>query len=108
MAEGQYTGRNALIRAIDTTRYAVSTIWSGPRNTDSGFWRGRGEEVSSCIQEFSEQLRCEIIELNVQVEYVRPLAMIPPKVAVSEFEGTVNGRTAIRFFNRFQHLERKP
>jgi putative transposase len=34
--------------------------------------------------------------------------MIPPKVAVSDFVGTVKARTAIRVFNRFRHLRRKP
>jgi putative transposase len=34
--------------------------------------------------------------------------MIPPKVAVSDFVGTVKGRTAIRIFNRFRHLKHKP
>jgi len=34
--------------------------------------------------------------------------MIPRKVAVSDFVGTVKGRTAIRVFNRFRHLRRKP
>ena len=34
--------------------------------------------------------------------------MIPPKISVSDYVGTVKGRTAIRVFNRFQHLKRKP
>ena len=34
--------------------------------------------------------------------------MIPPKISVSDYVGTVKGRTAIRVFNRFQHLRRKP
>ena len=67
-----------------------------------------GEEVSNCIRAFSEQLRCEVIELNVQTDHVHLLTMIPPKVAVSDFVGTVKGRTAIRVFNRFRHLKRKP
>ena len=66
------------------------------------------EEVSHCIRAFSEHLRCEIIELNVQNDHVHLLVMIPPKIAVSEYVGTVKGRTAIRVFNRFQHLRRKP
>ena len=66
------------------------------------------EEVSQCIRAFSENLRCEIIELNVQNDHVHLLVMIPPKVAVSDYVGTVKGRTAIRVFNRFRHLKRKP
>ncbi len=32
--------------------------------------------------------------------------MIPPEVAVSDYFGTVKGRTAIRIFDRFGHLTR--
>lgn len=34
--------------------------------------------------------------------------MIPPKLSVSDYVGTVKGRTAIRVFNRFRDLRRKP
>jgi putative transposase len=66
------------------------------------------EEVGRCIRAFSEQLKCEVVELNVQIDHVHLLVMIPPKIAVSDYVGTVKGRTAIRVFNRFRHLKRKP
>jgi putative transposase len=66
------------------------------------------EEVGNCIRAFSERLKCEVVELNVQMDHIHLLVMIPPKVAVSDFVGTVKGRTAIRVFNRFRHLRRKP
>jgi putative transposase len=66
------------------------------------------EEVSTCIRAFSEQLGCEIIELNVRVDHVHLLAMVPPKVSISGFVGTVKGRTAIRVLNRFRKLKKKP
>lgn len=65
-------------------------------------------EVGRCVRAFSEHLKCEVLELNVQVDHVHLLVMIPPKIAVSDYVGTVKGRTAIRVFNRFQHLRRKP
>ena len=34
--------------------------------------------------------------------------MIPPKVSVSNYVGTVKGRTAIRVLNRIRELRRKP
>ena len=34
--------------------------------------------------------------------------MVPPKVSISEFVGTIKGRTAIRVFNKFRHLKHKP
>ena len=66
------------------------------------------EEVSNCIRAFVEQKKSEVVELNVQVDHVHLLAMVPPKVAISDFVGTIKGRTAIRVFNKFRHLKRKP
>ena len=67
-----------------------------------------GREVSNCIRTFCAQLKCEIIELNVQSDHVHILVMIPPKISVSEFVGTVKGRTAIRILNKFSHLKQRP
>jgi putative transposase len=66
------------------------------------------EEVSRCIRTFSDYQKAEIVELNIQVDHVHLLVMIPPKVAVSNFVGTLKGRTAIRVFNRFRELKRRP
>jgi len=38
-------------------------------------------EVENLIRAFSHQLKCEIIELNVQIDHVHLLVMIPPKVS---------------------------
>ena len=62
--------------------------------------------VNSCIRAFATQLNCEIIELNIQIDHVHLLVMIPPKVSVSTFVGIVKGRTAIRIFNQFKHLKK--
>jgi len=67
-----------------------------------------GEEVSRCIRSFSEQLKCEVIELNIQGDHVHLIVMIPPKISISQFMGTVKGRTAIRIFNQFRQLKSKP
>ena len=67
-----------------------------------------GEEVARCIRAFAEQQKAEVIELNVQADHVHLFVMVPPKVAISAFVGTVKGRTAIRVFNQFRELKRKP
>ncbi len=69
---------------------------------------GIGREVEACIHVFSEQQGCEILELNVQIDHVHLLVMIPPKVSVSSYVGTVKGRTAIRVLNKFRKLKEKP
>ena len=66
------------------------------------------QEVSNCIRAFSEQQGGEIVELNIQIDHVHLLVMIPPKVSVSNFVGTIKGRTAIRVFNKFRDLKEKP
>ena len=65
-------------------------------------------EVERCIRAFSEQKHCEIIEMNVQIDHVHLIVMVPPKTSISEYVGTVKGRTAIRVFNKFRDLKNKP
>lgn len=66
------------------------------------------QEVENCFRAFSEQQKCEVIELNVQIDHVHLLVMLPPKVSISAFVGTVKGRTAIRVFSKFHNLKGKP
>ena len=66
------------------------------------------EEVNTCIQVFAGQLGCEIIELNVQKDHVHLVIMVPPKVSISKLMETIKGRTAIRVFNKFTYLKKKP
>ena len=66
------------------------------------------EEVENCIRVFSEQQGCEVMELNIQADHVHLLALVPPKVAISGYVGTLKGRTAIRVFNKFRKLKEKP
>ena len=64
-------------------------------------------QVENCIRAFSEQKGVEVIELNVQIDHVHLLVMIPPKISVSDYVGIVKGRTAIRIFNQFKKLKEK-
>lgn len=66
------------------------------------------EEVERCIRAFSQQQEAEVVELNIQKDHVHLLAMVPPKVSISNFVGTLKGRTAIRVFNKFRELKRSP
>jgi len=66
------------------------------------------DEVKTCIRALSEHLKCEITELNARIDHVQLLAMVPPKVALSDYGGTIKGRTAIRVVNTFRHLKEKP
>ena len=64
--------------------------------------------VEQCIHTYSSQKSCEVIELNVQIDHVHLLVMIPPKISVSSFVGMVKGRTAIRIFNKYRSMKNFP
>ncbi|MFP4531474.1 MAG: IS200/IS605 family transposase [Desulfobacterales bacterium] len=66
------------------------------------------KEVEGCIRAFSEHQKADVLELNVCFDHVHMLVMVPPKVSVSNFVGTIKGRTAIRVFNKFRKLKHKP
>lgn len=69
---------------------------------------GVATEVTRCIHAFCQWLRCEVVELNVQIDHVHLIVKVPPKVSISDFMGTVKGRTAIRVFKQFPQLKQKP
>ena len=46
-------------------------------------------------------------EMNVQVDHVHLICMIPPKLRVSDYVGIVKGRTAIRLLKRFPDLRKR-
>ena len=64
--------------------------------------------MEECIRMFSEQLGCKIEELNVQEDHVHLLVMVPPKISLSSYVGTLKGRSAIRVFTKFSRLKHKP
>jgi len=67
-----------------------------------------GQDVENCIRAFSERSHCEVVELNVQIDHVHLIAMVPPKISISEYLGIIKGRTAIRILNKYKKLRQKP
>ena len=65
-------------------------------------------EVANCTRAFSEQQHSEIVGLNIQIDHVHLLVMVPPKVSISDYVGTIKGRTAIRVLNKLKNLKKKP
>ena len=66
------------------------------------------EEAARCIRMFSERVEVEVTELNIQPDHVHLLAMVPPKLSISDYVGTVKGRTASNILNKFRKLKKKP
>ena len=46
--------------------------------------------------------------MNVQIDHVHLLVMIPPKISISDYVGSVKGRVAIRILNKFKKLKQNP
>jgi putative transposase len=67
-----------------------------------------GFEISKSIRIHAERLGCDLVELNVQADYVHLLVKVPPKVSISTLMGTVKGRTALQIFKQFSYLKQKP
>lgn len=51
---------------------------------------------------------CEVVELNVQLDHVHLVVMIPPKLSISDLLGRLKGQTAMKLFQQFRHLKKKP
>ena len=66
------------------------------------------KDVENLIRADSNQQKCEIIELNVQIDHVHLLVMIPPKISISTYVGRLKGKVAIRVLNKFKKLKQKP
>ena len=67
-----------------------------------------GELVERDVRGISEWLGCEVKELNVRVDHVHVVVSIPPKVSISEYMGTVKGKTAIKLFKSYPGMRVKP
>ena len=48
------------------------------------------------------------MERSIQPDHVHLVVMIPHKTAVSNYVGTVKGRTALWVLNKFRRLKEKP
>jgi putative transposase len=69
---------------------------------------GIRESLERDIRGISEWLGCDVEELNVQEDHIHVVVSIPPKVSISEYMGTVKGKTAIKLFKSYPGLRVKP
>ena len=67
-----------------------------------------GEQVECEVRALTERMQGEVVEMSVQRDHVHLQVLVPPKVSVSRFVGTIKGRTAIRILNRHKKLKQKP
>ena len=65
-------------------------------------------EIEASIRMFSSMQGVEIAELSIQLDHVHIILDIPPKLSISSVIGVLKGRSAIRIFQKFKQLKRKP
>jgi putative transposase len=65
------------------------------------------EEVEICIRSQTLQQECEVVELNIQIDHVHLIVMIPPKVRVCDYVGRTKGKSALRVFSAFREIRQK-
>ncbi|MDD5093808.1 MAG: IS200/IS605 family transposase [Dehalococcoidia bacterium] len=49
---------------------------------------------------------CEVVELNIQIDHVHMVMIIPPKYAVSDVIGRMKGKTSSKLRKKFAWLEK--
>lgn len=67
-----------------------------------------GKMVDRDIRVLSERLGSEVIELNVRVDHVHLVVSIPPRVSISTYMGMIKGKIAIKMFQSYPGLKKKP
>ena len=66
------------------------------------------DSLESGIHAICGYAGCEVVELNVQLDHVHLLMMVPPKLSISDLLGRLKGQTSMRMFRQFPHLRKKP
>ena len=63
--------------------------------------------VKEELKKLCTWMRIEIIEGHVCKDHIHMCVAIPLEIAISDAIGTLKGKTAIRFFNKFTELKRR-
>ena len=66
------------------------------------------EYVEKKIRAICEWKRVEILEMTIMADHIHMVAIIPPKLAVSELMGILKGKTAIAVLQQQKSLRIKP
>jgi len=66
------------------------------------------EFVERKIRSVCEWKHVEILEITIMADHIHLVAIIPPKLAISELMGILKGKTAIAVFHQHKSLRTKP
>ena len=66
------------------------------------------EFIEENVKLLCEWKSAEILELNVQFDHVHVVVFLEPKMSMSDFMGIIKGKLAIKIFQSFAGLKKKP
>jgi len=66
------------------------------------------EYVEKKIRTICDWKKVEIIEMTIMPDHIHMVAIIPPKLGISEFMGILKGKTAIAVLQQHKRLRTKP
>jgi putative transposase len=66
------------------------------------------QELHNYVRIYGGRLGCEVVELNVPIDYVHLLIEVSPKVSISALMGTLKGKSTLRIFSKFPYLKQRP
>ena len=55
-----------------------------------------------------EWKKCEIQEMNVQMDHIHLVLSVPPKLSISDLMGVLKGKLAIKLFKSYPKMKEKP
>ena len=67
-----------------------------------------GEFVEESLKLLCEWKKIEILELSIREDHVHMIIDVPPRLSISTVMGVLKGKTAIKIFQKFPSLKKKP
>ena len=64
--------------------------------------------IEENIKMLCEWKKAEILEMSIQQDHIHMVVFLEPKMSVSEFIGIIKGKLAIKIFQSFAGLKKKP
>lgn len=64
--------------------------------------------VEHDLRMISQWKEVEVEELSIQADHIHMVCSIPPKLSISDFMGVLKGKLAIKLFQTYPEMKRKP
>lgn len=64
--------------------------------------------VDHDIRVITQWKEVEVEETSIQADHIHMVCSIPPKLSISDFMGVLKGKLAIKLFQSYPEMKRKP